>query len=388
MPKDTKRQHSYDVDEFEVEYGSQYDRKMREQSKKGGCCSFYKFILFILFLGGALAVIFGFVDIEQIQNFFQNSIGGDGGTGGTGGDGDDGVVALPFMRCPENGDCCNGLETNCKLRVDEVFYASVHNANHDDILVPNHEAPLEEALEAGYRSLMLDVCKCEGEIVFCHSLCSVGTRSPSEVFDNINKFLESNPTEVVIINYEMSAGDPTPADIWSVMESNNRFKQKIYNHDFQEWPTLKELLDDDKQLIVFEHNYNVDCGQGGVGCVPRIEPFFSYAVETKWDFEDVASLENTAVSCAEDRGDYGLKDFYAVNGFTTGTFGPSKSSANIVNSREFIENHIKECEKLTKHEVNFYNIDFWQRGHLLQITQEINLERGKKRRSRFLRWFS
>ena len=382
MPRQHRDHSRYDVDEVEVQYNSRYDRKMRDENTDsgGGCCSFYKFVLFILFLGGSLAVIFGFIDIEQVQNFFSSSVDNDGGDGNEG-DGD-----LPFMRCPEFGECCNGLESNCGLKVDELLYATVHNANHDDILVPNHEAPLEDALEAGYRGLMLDVCKCDGKLTFCHQVCGVGPRDPEEVFGNIKNFLDKNPTELVILNFEISTNDPSPADIWDVMNSDTELKRKIYNHDESSvWPKLGDLLSDGKQLVLFEHNYG-DCSQGGEGCAVRIEPFFSYTVETPWDFENVAALENIELSCAEDRGSGSWKNFYSVNGFITGTFGPSKSAANTVNQREFIEEHINQCEKLTKHKINFYNIDFWQRGDLLQVTQEINLERGKRRRSRYLRW--
>ncbi len=374
--------YSHDGDEFEVEYDSRYDRKMRDAHKGGGCCSFYKFVLFLLFLGGALAVLFGFIDIEEVRNFFSNTV--DNATGGGGGD--DNSQAVPFMRCPANGECCNGLESNCDLKFNELMYATVHNANHADLFAKNHEAPLEEALEAGYRGLMLDVCMCDNKLEFCHAVCGVGTRDPTEVFENINSFLNSNPSELIVINFEISANKPSPTDIWDLLSTTN-LRKKVYNHDHAAgWPTMRELISTEKQVVLFEHNFD-DCSQGGNGCAARIEPFFSYAVETPWDFEDVGQLENTAVSCAEDRGSGSLKNFYGVNGFITATFGPSKSAANTVNQRAFIENHIKACEKLTKHEVNFYNIDFWQRGDLLEVTQEINIQRGKRRRrSRYLRW--
>lgn len=386
------RRRSRDDEYDEYDYDPRYDRQMRYAEKEtgGGCCSLYKFILFILFLGGSLAAIFGFVDVEQIQDFFTQHLGGSGESGGTdsgGGGGSIPVVEdLPFMRCPETGECCNGLESNCDMRVDELLYATVHNANHDDILVPNHEAPLEKALEAGYRGLMLDVCKCDDQITFCHSVCGLGPRDATEVFTNINSFLDDNPTELVILNFEMSADDPTPQEIWNVISPITDFRRKVYNHDGGQWPTMRELLANNHQVLLFEHNSKLDCTNGGVGCAARIESFFQYAVENPWDFDSIASLENTDVSCAEDRGSGSRENFFSVNGFITGTFGPSKSAANTVNQRDFINNQIQKCEKVTKHKVNFYNIDFWQRGDLLSVTQEINIDRGERRRSRYLRW--
>ena len=81
-----------------------------------------------------------------------------------------------FMQCDpditDQADCCNGLEGICDLRADEVMYATLHNgmATFEDgfLFGPNHQSPLEGALEAGYRGLNLDICNCGGEIIFCH----------------------------------------------------------------------------------------------------------------------------------------------------------------------------------------------------------------------------
>jgi|EP00979_Chaetoceros_neogracilis_P017450 hypothetical protein len=304
-----------------------YDKEMKNRNKESGgsCCSCTKFLIFVLFLGASVGVVFGFVDIEQIENLFSGgsnsgSGGGDSGDGGNSGGTDE--PAFSFMQCPDNGDpCCNGLQSNCDLKVNEIMFATVHNANHDDILVPNHEAALEGALEVGYRGLMLDVCLCpneedEMEITFCHSICGVGPRDPSEVFSNINQFLTDNPTEVIVINFEMSSGDPTPAEIWDVMKTNEGLRQKAYNHDGGAWPTMSGLLAEGKQLVVFEHNHPEDCvDPSKPGCVARIEPWFTYVVETEFDFNNVAAIESYSSSCAENRGVLGLKDFYAVNHF-------------------------------------------------------------------------
>lgn len=350
---------------YEQEIDHRYDNKMKYvQENDSRSCSPLQLILFILVLGASLAAVFGFLDTSDYFTANLNRANGSS-------------TRTPFMRCPETGECCNGLESNCSLRLDELFFATVHNANHDDKFVPNHQAPLEEALEAGYRGLMLDVCKCDDEIIFCHSTCAIGRRNATEVFANINLFLRRNPTELIVINFEMSKNAPTPEEIWNLMTVNKSMKKRIYLHGQGQWPTMRELLLDGRQIVLFQHNFNGDCSSGGSGCAPRLETFFWYAVETQWDFDDVQALENTDISCAEHRGSGYLENFYSVNGFITGRFGPSKSGANTVNQREFIENHVKQCEALTNHTVNFYNIDFWQRGDLLSVAQDINLERGK-----------
>lgn len=361
---------------------------MNKDRGGGSCCSCTKFLVFLLFLGGALGVLFGLVDIEQIENFFT------GGSSSPNTNSTDSSVVpkYEFMQCPETGECCNGLQSNCDLRVNEIMFATLHNANHDSLLVPNHDAPLEGALEAGYRGLFLDVCKCPNrltnsiEITFCHGVCGVGARNPSEVFANVNTFLDKNPTEVILINFEMSAGDPTPEDIWNVMLTNDALRRKTLPYDGKAWPTMRDLLADNRQVIAFAHNN--DCSDPKVfGCAPgRISNFFSYAVETSWDFPDVASIKAYDTSCAEDRGATGFKHFYSVNHFVTGTFGPSKSSASTLNSLTELKNRVEACEARTNNRVNILSIDFWQRGDLPEYTQTVNIARSKPRLTRLLRW--
>ena len=144
---------------------------------------------------------------------------------------------------------------------------------------------------------------------------------------------------------------------------------------------MRELLANQHQVVLFAHNFKKDCFHAqNPGCAPRIKSFFVYAVETPYTFRTVEALENTEHSCAEDRGSGNYEDFYSINSYITTTFGPSKSAASQINERDFIENRVKKCEELTGHKVNFYNIDFWQRGDLLSLTQEINLERGLQAR--------
>ena len=83
---------------------------------------------------------------------------------------------------------CNGLAHTCGMRLPQVLFPMVHNAmssTADGFSIPNHNLSLEDALEAGYRGFNLDVCDCGGRMVFCHTLCVLGSREPIEVFGNI-----------------------------------------------------------------------------------------------------------------------------------------------------------------------------------------------------------
>jgi hypothetical protein len=143
----------------------------------------------VLAVSGVLIWKFAPVDdaINSILPSYNSSTtsngGGSGGSSGTGtGDNtglDDAIETViptegptyPFIQCgADQTNCCNGLETICDLGVNEILYATLHNAMatfEDGFLFgPNHRFQLEGSLEAGYRGLNLDLCNCGGEILF------------------------------------------------------------------------------------------------------------------------------------------------------------------------------------------------------------------------------
>jgi len=162
--------------------------------------------------------------------------------------------AYQFMQCDPNNtgrsDCCNGLEGACDLRADEIMYATLHNgmATFEDgyLFRPNHQSPLEEALEAGYRGLNLDVCNCGGEIKFCHGICGLGPRDVVEVMENVNEFLDKNPTEVIVFIYQIDNDADRNVDLnffYDKMLLVDGLVDKLYVHDGPDtaWPTLRQL---------------------------------------------------------------------------------------------------------------------------------------------------
>lgn len=110
--------------------------------------------------------------------------------------------------------CCNGLAEICDLPINEVLFATVHNAHssrEDFFLRPNHRFGLGRALEYGYRALLLDVCSCPPMgLVFCHGVCGAGTVSTEKVFGSIRQFLLGNPNEVLLLEYQMHPSDQIP----------------------------------------------------------------------------------------------------------------------------------------------------------------------------------
>jgi hypothetical protein len=380
-------------EESQEEKNHRYNRRYNAAQRSGGCCTKTKCILFFVFLallGGAAGALVGVFGIEQIKSWVglgPTEEGSEDTGTGTGNDGNNtGTPAYVFSQCPSSGDCCNGLASNCDLKVNEVLYATVHNANHDNrTAFFNNVFPLEDALTAGYRGLMIDVCKCpneqdEEEVIFCHGMCGIGTRDPAEVFTNINTFLSSNSKDMLIINFELSVGNPTPAELWAVLDGVDGISSKTYDYtEGSSWPTMKQMQNINKQLILFKHG-GLSClnNPNSNGCVSNIEEFHRFAVETKYSFANVEEVEDENNSCVEDRGTGGTKEFYAVNNFVGNSVigSPSEAGSETVNEKVFLTNRLAECEAITNLKPNYIAVDFWHLGDVIEVVQEENKVRG------------
>lgn len=374
--------------------------RRRARSKREVATSWARYacpcVIFFLIFGVAFCIIFGLIPIDQLKSLFGYEVppfGGENNNGDGGGGRTEAPTVAPtpappfvFMQCPESGECCNGLESNCNLKPSDIMWPTVHNAMHDDLL-GNNRKPLEDALNAGYRGLQLDVCVCENmdtkedELVFCHGLCPVGRRTFDDVFPNINKFLNQNPTESIIINFELSVGNPTAAAIWTAISQYQGLNKKTYIHDHGAFPSMRQLQQDGKRLILFKHGGGSCVNLNGNGCSNRIGEFHQHTLETHWKFDTIKAISEFETSCAGTRGGDGRKDFYQINNFITNFLGSNEAAAKVINAEEFLIERITQCEKLIKQDINFVSVDFWQQGDLLRVCQEKNIERARRRRS-------
>mmetsp|Transcript_17309 Transcript_17309/g.22914 ORF Transcript_17309/g.22914 Transcript_17309/m.22914 type:complete len:391 (-) Transcript_17309:253-1425(-) len=313
-----------------------------------------------------------------------------------------------FMQCPEGaniGECCNGLESNCGLRVDEMMFATGHNLmssqggstslsstfNHIFPLEGSNETDQKGALDFGYRGINLDVCECGGQLKFCHNLC-INERDPAEVFSHINDFLDDNPSEVVIINFQIvtenflgTIYNVTLDGLFDIMQGVSGFVDKIHVlGDIIEWPLMRELVEDREQIIIFHHN-GPTCGAND-NCPSGLHYYFDYVGESDFEISSVSDMRNFSAFCPVDRGNEvngGRNNLYAVNHFLK---TPYKNVALTTNENNFIEERIAGCEDITNLRTNMVIVDFWSLGDLPEFTQETNKARAAEKQGTTRRW--
>lgn len=303
------------------------------------------------------------------------------------------TAELKFMQCDENdtGNCCNGLEGLCDMRANEIMYATLHNGmstiENGFFYGANHESSLEEALEAGYRGLNLDICNCDGEINFCHGICSFAPRDVIEVMQNVNDFLDRNPTEVIVFIFQVNNNVGDRVDLnqfYDQLLLVNGLVNKLYIHPGRgnAWPTLRELTDPayNKRILMFHYNGPV-CSKDPTACPDGLMQYYRYASENEWDNPNVASIQNRLTSCEIKNNGVNNTEWMGLNNFVT---PPSQDSAKTLNEYSAATDYVRTCSALLETDINFLLVDFWSEGDLPRYTQDHNTALALQRRERKL----
>ena len=179
--------------------------------------------------------------------------------------------------------------------------------SHGFVVFANHmNDPIVESLDAGYRGLALDLCKCGGTMQFCHggasTGCAVGRRDPVDTFDQINQWVDANPNNVVMIWLqinEAAGGEITLQNVKEIVDnvplapSGRSFASRMLRRDRYEdnandvpWPTLGEMVDKHQQILFFYMS-----GPNGNEEPPEgIHYFFEYGSSNHWSYASVSEL--------------------------------------------------------------------------------------------------
>lgn len=291
---------------------------------------------------------------------------------------------FPFRQCKTNATmCCNGLENACDLRINQVMFATVHNAmaakENGYLLNPNHFFSLEAALEAGYRGLNLEVCKCNGVYEFCHGVCRLGSRNPIEVFLNLDRFLRDNRHEVILLNLSINNEVHQPVNLhefYEVMKNATRFNTYLYSHykEGDDWPTLREMINTGKRILLF-HSQGPTCAN--ITCPPGMHHWGEYGRETDEVNQD-RDVDAMSEQCHLN-GEHPLvkesRQFHGLNHYVP-TENRNQVASKKLNSYGFLSTRIESCaKKHPKIAFNFVSVDHFSVGDVVEFVQRQNKAR-------------
>jgi len=298
------------------------------------------------------------------------------------------VSLLPISAMPI---ACNGLSNLCNVKVVDSYFAMVHNAmaavDNGFAFAANHiDDPIVESLTAGYRGLSIDICNCNGNLVFCHGNdiigCGIGSVDPIQAFTEINEWIVANPNNVIMISLQINedAGGAISLDMIQelLQQVPNGFSNRLYDHwpITNEWPTLGQLIETNQQVLFFYFQ-----GPNGTGDhIAGLNYWYDFVLATNWQWESISELESTLFdTCPITRGiDTATGDFFLIEAYVTEKalfglqFQPSRESAQQINTVDWAGNILDACFDIHGFPANIIMVDFWSEGNLPTLIQQRN----------------
>ena len=133
------------------------------------------------------------------------------------------------------------------------------------------------------------------------------------------------------------------------------------------WPTLRAMIDSGQRLVLFAENR--------AGAAPWYRLAYDKAMqETPFHFARPGQLigeDGLATGCAPLRGPPSAP-LFLVNHWVTTDPVPLPSHAAEVNARGPLLRRIRTCERLRGHAVNLVAVNFYRRGDLFAVVDELN----------------
>lgn len=281
------------------------------------------------------------------------------------------VLASPSPRCalliPLAVACtaapsdpgCNGLETLCAKRLDEVRFAMTHNAMssaEEGWVAPNQTHAIPTQLADGIRGFMLDTHYTEeGSTALCHGFCELGSTPLVDGLRIFHDFLEGHPREVIVFMIQNGISSADTVEAFEAAELD----RYTYAHDpATPWPTLGELIARDTRLVVFHEG-------GGTEPAWYMDGYASYVWDTDYRATTVDDF-----GCDLLRGSPS-NALFLVNHFLTAPL-PLPSLATEANERSVLRDRVTRCESEAGRIVNWLAVDFYEIGSLLEVVDELN----------------
>ena len=225
---------------------------------------------------------------------------------------------------------CNGSAAACDLALDEATFAGAHNAMSSTLypgwLFAEQVETIKGQLDAGVRALLIDThygvasssrvpgsnvpivltdraaelqqppgtdvdpaiaaraaqlaarapakAGATRQIYLCHNYCEMGAVTFSSVLEDVKKFMDTNPDEVVTLIIQDAT---TPADTVAAITAAGLADRAATLVPGEPLPTLGDLVDSGKTLLVFAE-------QGGAGVPAWYQRAYDWFQETPYEF--------------------------------------------------------------------------------------------------------
>ena len=307
---------------------------------------------------------------------------------------------------------CNGAAVLCDRRLDEVVLPATHNSM--SVPLPGWfsalvERPIGGQLEDGIRGLLIDThyadrlsngrtrtffgskaerlraiaqdglsdesvdaalrlrerlgFRGEGKrgIYLCHSFCELGATPLATGLEDIHQFLATHPAEVVVV---INQDYVTPADFVQAVGDAGLTRYVFKGLASEPWPTLREMIERNQRLVLLAENQ--------AGAAPWYQLAYERLTqETPYEFSSAAQLTATPTTCPPNRGPAGAP-LFLINHWVTTDPAPRPSDASKVNAYGPLLARVNACRRIRDHLPNLLAVNFYKRGDLFRVTDELN----------------
>jgi hypothetical protein len=316
---------------------------------------------------------------------------------------------LETLGIVQNTTACNGSDSLCAKRLNQVALATTHNSmsaqTSPGFLFPSQETSIGKQLSDGIRGLQIDVyygfpgsrvytdadrsspqaravmeaefgaefvaaadrvrrslSRPQGvapQLFLCHGFCELGATRFADALAQIKDFLAANPREVVSIVFEDHAPWQSIAD---ALEESGIAKYGYRGPWSGELPTLQEMIDSNHRVLLLTENAKPD--------VPWMHNAYELFQETPYNFPTIASLAAPA-SCDQKRG-APENPLFLINHWVDTPPNPRPSIARRVNAFDFLWNRVERCQKARGRFPNMVSVDFYRVGDLFKVVDRLN----------------
>lgn len=248
---------------------------------------------------------------------------------------------------------CNGSVHLCDKAYNDVTYAATHNAmsNADDgWFLPNHYHGIPSQLRAGIRMLNIDLYYEHEVVMMCHSECVAGREPFASGLGSVKAFLDQNPQDIVTLTFQSAV---SPGDIAASIQASGLAPMAYAHLHGAEWPTLRNLIESDKRLVVFSERDEYSPAWLNSQSLIGDSPYYHEKIS---DFQ-----------C----GDPGDRPLYNLSHFLYGPHAHPGMAAK-ANREKVIVGRARDCWRQTGKRPNFIMVDFYSVGDVITAVDKLN----------------
>lgn len=258
-------------------------------------------------------------------------------------------------------DTCNGRKELCARPYNEVVFPGTHNsmsASDERWRGANQKYGLVQQLEDGIRLMMLDIHAWKGGLSLCHSFCNLGERPLDDALLDLRDFLRSQRGEVLTLILQ----DETDAERIIEAFKTAGLDKWAYAHPGGAWPTLEELIAQNKRLVVTAERSGGDAAT----------PWYMYAWATMFDNSYTYKAISDFEQCGTNRGNDTLPVFLLNHWLGTGAGLPSVALSEQANTAENLMAHVEACQAEQGRLPTFLAVDHYHLGDLFEVVDTLN----------------